>query len=93
MIDQTVDVITDERQLSRTVWRFCYLSKGAVLDAYRKETRKTSRHQFRATQFEGTVWSRMDQRDNRIDRPQVPECVKANALSMFADSLKMADGE
>lgn len=83
-----VEVITGETDLERQAWVFWYGDRGAELDAWRHERRKTKRHAWRSHQLLGEVWTRLNARDNRCVRPTPPKRVIAAALQMFADSLK-----
>lgn len=89
-----VEVTERHSDLHQTTWRFYYLSgAGAVLDEWRDERRDTKRHKFKATKWEGTVWTRLGQRDVRVDRPDVPAHIAAEALRLFRESVTFADGE
>jgi hypothetical protein len=88
-----VEIITDVTDLERKRWRFVRLGHGIVLDEYRHERRKTKRHKFASHHYDGTVWTRLSQRNNRIPRPSLPDDVKAAAIQGFAALIKMADGE
>ncbi len=81
--------VTDERgDLERFVWTFTYLGRGAILDVWRHEKRETKRHKFKAHQYDGTEWRRLEKRGNRIPEPDVPYDIWEEALGKFASSVK-----
>ena len=89
-----VEIIQQESDFSRTVWVFFYsygFGGGAVLDRWAHETRKTKRHKWAAPR--DRVWARLDERNNTISRPDVPERVAAEALLEFSLSLTFKKGE
>lgn len=90
-MDAHVEITVEHSDLHRTVWRFYYMPDGIVLDCWRDERRETKRHKFKSSQIDKTVWQRLDQRNNRIDQPEVPGSVQSAAIAAFRDSIKFAD--
>lgn len=85
-------VHVDHDELTREVWRFCLLDRqGVVLDAWRFETRETKRHKFKANQYDGSAWQRIDQRGNRCEKPTAADWVKEKAVNIIRASIDMAE--
>ena len=82
-------VTQEHSDLHRTVWRFYWAERlGVVLDGWRDETRETKRHKFKASHWDCTAWSRVDQRANRISEPQVPMDIAEKALEQLRAQIK-----
>lgn len=80
-------------KLERISWTFYYGHDGAVLDEWRHEKRDSARHSYRSGQFEKTRWVRLFTRENRIEKPEVPQDIKEQALAAYSANLKFADCE
>jgi len=81
-----------EDKLERTVWQF-YVHDDAnelsvKLDYYAEEERKTRRHKFVTKGgYTPIKWSRLHSRDNRIEKPEVPEKIKQVAIAQIMNRI------
>lgn len=91
---ERVEVVESISDLERIVWTFWYRpGLGAMLDYWRHERRTSRRHKFVSTRFDGTTWSRLRPRDNRVSRPVVSPAIAAEALRLFRESVCFAPQE
>ena len=70
-------VVINESNLKRRVLRFYLLKTSLVLDEDFDEERSTIRHKFRKTKR----WSRLDHRNNTMERRPIPD--EAIEIALF----------
>ena len=71
----------------RYVFYWCE-SLGVVLESYSELSRKTTRHKFQIT----CHWDRLNNRDNRIPKPEPLLGVATAALEQIKDQIKFKGG-
>ena len=71
--------------LSRTTWTFIALSGMRLeLDRCAKWTRKTKRHKWHIAD----VWSRLEMRNNTIEKPIIPDVVSLGIIESIISDIK-----
>lgn len=80
-------------KLSREVWTFTARwveDNLLVLDAYNRETRHTTRHKWRGTQF-GLYYRLARRGDNKLspDEVPLPDDITAAAIKVIVDNLEV----
>lgn len=89
-----VEVIFNKGEdgLSRTCFSF-YLGRhygkpfGVHLDTYGEQTRQTKRHKWKSNSF----WSRLDKRNSNIEKPDVDEIAKQEAIDQFRQQINFVE--
>jgi hypothetical protein len=71
------EVILQESPLKRRVLRFALLDTSLMLDYDADEERATTRHKFKVVR----AWSRLDGRNNKMDKRDVPIPAITKALA------------
>jgi hypothetical protein len=77
------EVVIQHDDLNRRVMRFYMLDRHLVLDLDTDEVRKTKRHKWKAAR----KWSRLDRRDNTLERREVPQSAIDEALRIVRDGI------
>lgn len=80
-------VVLDDDGLSRRILRFYMLDDELVLDRDADECRPTKRHKWRVRQ----QWSRLDRRNNSMERRAVPQAAIDDALLQVRASISYRD--
>ena len=76
-------VTINQGDLNRRVLKFYFLDHEMVLDYDADESRETKRHKWRVQR----KWSRLDKRNNTMERRDVPESAIEASLQYARDSL------
>jgi hypothetical protein len=82
----SVEVIVAGSPLTRRVLRFYLLDATLVLDYDADEERATTRHKFNRVKW----WSRLDRRNNTMERRDVPLAAINEALENVRSQIKYA---
>ena len=83
----SVEVIISSSQLKRRVLGFYLLDAALVLDYDADEERETARHKFKRVKW----WSRLDGRNNTMERREVPPAAINEALENVRSQIKYAE--
>lgn len=75
--------VKDESGLFIATWRFWVDYPDVIFNAYTEWSRPTKRHKF----VRGAHWNRIEKRTGSLQRPVVPESIKAEALASAAKNL------
>jgi hypothetical protein len=82
----SVEVIIAGSPLKRRVLGFYLLDATLVLDYDADEERETTRHKFKRVRW----WSRLDGRNNTMERRDVPQAAINEALDNVRSQIKYA---
>lgn len=82
------EVIIEISEFARRVYSFYWFKeKGMVLDNFQHQFRETKRHKHKTVQS----WDRLNRRDNRISRPDVPVDVVQTALGQIRSKIQYCE--
>lgn len=81
------EVIIQHDDLSRRFLRFYFIDSEMVLDRDEDQSRQTKRHKWQVKE----KWSRLDGRNNTIERREVPQSAIEDALQQGRESLTYRD--